>query len=161
MSKIFTHTCGKCNKVSTDCFFRKMILNHTIYITDAPVEAQKASSRTGQFLYLRARCKSGCWSWRQAVKSVGIWTVPRWRKEQNSLLHVSPSRKDIRSTPFFWTCKNVKMKGISNLIRFHFRLDVKVRRKLTTKDEYSSLPGARCENMILFAIFVLLPFTTY
>ena len=53
------------------------------------------------------------------------------------------------------------MKGISNLIRFHFRLDVKVRRKLTTKDEYSSLPGARCENMILFAIFVLLTFTTY
>ena len=44
MSKIITRTCGKCNKVSTDCFFRKMILDHTIYITDAQVEAKKASS---------------------------------------------------------------------------------------------------------------------
>ena len=60
MSKIITCTGGQCNKVSTDCFFRKMILNHTIYITDAQVEAKKASSRTGQFLYLRARWKGGC-----------------------------------------------------------------------------------------------------
>ena len=41
MSQIITRTCGKGNKVSTDCFFRKMILNHTIYITDAQVEAKK------------------------------------------------------------------------------------------------------------------------
>ena len=59
MSKIITRNCGKCNKVSTDCFFRRMILNHSIYITDAQVEAKKASSRTREFLYLRARRKSG------------------------------------------------------------------------------------------------------
>ena len=41
MSKIITRNCGKCNKVSTDCFFRKMILNHTIYITDAQSVASK------------------------------------------------------------------------------------------------------------------------
>ena len=46
MSKIIIiRACGKCNKVSTDCFFRNMILNHTIYITDAQSEATKRLSQ--------------------------------------------------------------------------------------------------------------------
>ena len=42
MSKIIIiRACGKYNKVSTDCFFRNMILNHTIHITDVHLEATK------------------------------------------------------------------------------------------------------------------------
>ena len=39
---IITHACGKCNKVSTDCFsFQKYDLNDKIHITDAQSEATK------------------------------------------------------------------------------------------------------------------------
>ena len=41
MSKIITRTCGKCNKVSTDCFFQKEDFKSYNFYNRCPSRGQK------------------------------------------------------------------------------------------------------------------------